>query len=442
MTTQVVASSVSLPGQVTLSRRLRDVLALGVFWKMSFGAVEALAWFSGQVLVSLLLGWLALCVLTDQQRLHRALRGSVWLVVFVAINILFDIGASGEVSREVTNFSLILVLSILGNYYREAGPRFKRLVLTILCVDTLILMYVTSLELRGNPNVVRQASTAGGVSATHLDNQAGLVASYSLIYALVILVVFAFSLSLWLRGMRKLWVMTLAGSLAWWVFSASFAISLLVLIVFALVAVLDRCLLVGYGGKVVSLLLIVGLVLLMRGALAEQLGQLASSGMVGDVLSGKALDFATGLVYGSDAMANTRGELYARSLQVFLDNPLLGVHSIPLSFGVIGGHSGWLDGLGSFGLLRFLFFVAFVFSLRRPQAIQISSPYRAPYELAFLAIIAVGFVNPIIFPQPWVVLLVIIPFWMPSNAWLTPGGVGERRGVHVSERSTSKTRRR
>lgn len=121
-------------------------------------------------------------------------------------------------------------------------------------------------------------------------------------------------------------------------------------------------------------------------------------------------------------MSDLRIELYLQSLTVFLNNLLVGVHSIPAAEGVAGGHAGWLDGLAWFGLLRYIPLIYFMWKLRAPFNEEVSLWSRNSYDSVFLAIVLVGFVNPIFFPQLWLVFFVVVPLCIGSPLW----GSGER----------------
>lgn len=398
---------------------LRDALGLVVIWKCAFGVAELFGWFQRSLLLLLFFAWLILAAATELRRLKPVVLKSSFLLLFLAVNIIVDLLATGGVTGLMSNYSLIWMLFLLGGFYRSSGILFRALALILLGIDAAIIMFVTTGELSRDPSVVRVASTAEGLSRSSLSSDVALVASFALVYALVVLAVFSFSLALSSHGPKRLMLLFVALGVSWWVLRASFAIALIVLLILFVIELLGRVVIIGFSTRLALILGSMALVLGLRDSVAGFLIDFGRSGILGDILSGKANDFAVGLVQGSDAMNNTRLDLYAQSLKVFVENFLIGVHSVPWSVGKVGGHSGWLDGLADFGILRYLPFVVFLLGLRRPYGGSTSRQERTSYDTAYMALLLVGFVNPVIFPQFWMVILAVIPLCFGTSSLAT-----------------------
>ena len=74
----------------------------------------------------------------------------------------------------------------------------------------------------------------------------------------------------------------------------------------------------------------------------------------------------------------------------------------------IGGHSGWLDGLAQFGFLRYPLFIVFLCKAFS-YLIRVSHQQKILY-ITIIALVFLGMINPVIFPQLWVVVYIFVPF--------------------------------
>ena len=147
-----------------------------------------------------------------------------------------------------------------------------------------------------------------------------------------------------------------------------------------------------------------------------------------DIMQGKWNDMYMLLTYGSDAayMSDMRLDLMQKSLDTFFKYPVLGVYSFNISASV-GGHSAWLDGLASYGIVRYSLFIAFLFSLfkeilkdrksKKRKAVKkrvshgTTKRRKRPLYAAVSIYVLLSIVNPNVFPQIWVTFAILIPFY-------------------------------
>lgn len=396
---------------------IRDALGLVMIWRCAFGVTMTFSWFPRELLLVGFAVWIALAAATEGARLHRLVRTSFPLILFVLANITIDLVVLGDVSQLISNFVVIWMLYVLGGFYAVSGGRFRAAVLTLLALDTAIIMVVTLVELRAYPNIVRLGSTAEGSAGVGATYDTRLIATYALVYACVVLAVFFFSMGVWTRGRYRLAGLSLAVLIAWWILQTSFAIALIMLILFFTIVIIDRAFSLNLVGKAIIVTVLAGIPLVFRESVGRSISSWDGSEMFGEILSSKSSDLGVGLEQGSSAMSDLRVELYVQSLSVFMNNVLVGVHSVPAAEGVAGGHAGWLDGLAWFGLLRYLPLIYFMWKLRVPFTDAVSLGARKSYDSVFLAIVLIGFVNPIFFPQLWLVFFVVVPLCIGSPLW-------------------------
>lgn len=132
------------------------------------------------------------------------------------------------------------------------------------------------------------------------------------------------------------------------------------------------------------------------------------------VINSKFLDLAQ-MFLGDSVGSQTsgRGELYLASLETFFKYPIFGVYG---PFGNeftsgIGGHSGWLDLLASYGIFGALpLFLAIFFNFKKQLKFYTNHPYYHFLLTAQILFIVFGFINPIIYIyQIGFVMFVVAP---------------------------------
>ena len=133
----------------------------------------------------------------------------------------------------------------------------------------------------------------------------------------------------------------------------------------------------------------------------ERIGSLlvaVADRLPGSMASGeKLVDLSQGFTGGSlGDQTQGRLDLYAASWQALIDSPLWG-GSAPGSSSTIGGHSAWLDMLGSFGILVSLpFFLFLLGNFRRARRARGDQGNRVIVQIAWTYVLLLGFVNPVV----------------------------------------------
>lgn len=146
-----------------------------------------------------------------------------------------------------------------------------------------------------------------------------------------------------------------------------------------------------------------------------------------NIIRMKFIDLASSFL-GGGMREQTAGrvQLYLMSLKTFLKNPLFGIYG-PFGnpYDRIGGHSGWFDLMGFYGIFASLpMFSAIILNFKKHLSFYSDHPYYIFLLIVQLMFIFFGFINPILYVyQIGFALFVIAPsipflpysFWTRSN---------------------------
>lgn len=390
-------------------KNIVNFLALLLIWRGMFGTVMLVSnVFSANVYFALYMCWLLFASIQKRDFLGNVFK-TLWpILVFVVINIGFDIAGGLGVTKETINIINAFMMSSMFVYYMKEDVRFKKIALFLIIIDFGIIIYSTSNQLNATPNLVRSLSTRAG-EALEDTSMYKLIANFSTVYAIVTYTVFLMFARKYIvnKGLRFF-------ALALILFLTLFVIKCTLFIAVTLIAM---GLLINFfpQKKSVPFLLVGGFLLIIMffsGPLAALMTNMARTPFWGEILQGKFLDIANLLTGGSSSayMSEMRIELYKQSIDVFAQNPFFGVHAIAQTDFKIGMHSGWLDGLANYGLIRYPFYIGFVIKLYQAIRDHVPQKYQYGVLVVFFTYFMFGSVNPNVFPQIWTILCFAIPF--------------------------------
>lgn len=143
-----------------------------------------------------------------------------------------------------------------------------------------------------------------------------------------------------------------------------------------------------------------------------------------NVLKEKFIDIAYFLSASDEAyQTNYRVQLYMTSFESFLNNPFFGIYGPNATYEGVGGHSGWLDFLGFYGLFSGIPLFLAIFAAFRKQLIFFrDSTYYAAVLIVQFMYILFGFVKSA-FPIYQISFTVF--FLVPLLSFLLPKGKKE-----------------
>lgn len=397
--------------RIDLLDSILKLLAFFIILRSTFGLVLLLPGYGAQVYFAIYIIWFLLAVTRRQKFLFAIIKRSAWLLIFLFVNIAFDMFFANTLTTIVKNYINLFILYSIYLYYQSDNILFKRVTLFALFCDSLAIMINTIVEMEINPMVSRQLATATGVD--DFAGNANLVASFQFIYAGVCLLPY---LIVTLKEYTKpikfsvfLFLIVFITVLA----KASFFISLIVPIICLVFSLLPKNIFVK-----LNILFIGTLVLfLFKDLIVDLLNIISSLNFVNDILAEKIVDLASFLDIGTSGAKQSAGriELYLQSFEIFTNNIFLGVHSTGEINYFIGRHSGWLDALAEFGIFRLFPLLCFLFLSYKQISVSVSKQFNKAVSLSFIAFALIGFINPNVFTQMWLVLYIVIPFLSTIN---------------------------
>ncbi len=399
---------------------LIDFVTLLLVWRTNY-CLSTLVndrFFSATIFIALFGVWFILAN-NKADYLYRGVLKNGALIIFIIINALIDLGFTGSLAQETINFIIVLIMICVCEYYHLTANKecFMKLVVVILFLDILVKIIYSLQMIAINPAIIKQMSTAGASKNSMVSM---LIADYSDVYTYVILDTFLIGIIGKVKQKPfKIFLIIQICLMSYFIFTCSFFFALILL---------------AYGvfctffAKKTSTYIIIPLVflvltLLFKSYISDFCIYMSNQDYWSEVIQGKWADMSIFLSYGGDAayMTGMRLDLMNDSLQTFIEYPFLGIQSLPVQDGFVGKHSGWMDGLASYGVLRYIFFVAFLVHFFK--MLYHRAPYKSPVLSSISIYCLLSCVNPNIFPQVWVALMVIIPF---INRLITYRGVVEK----------------
>jgi len=346
--------------------------------------------------VYLLVIWLVLAVL---QRPGWARRMNRWLYVVpiwgIYLAIYGTLGGSSELFSAIGSYSLFYSCAYIYDYYAD-DPR----ALSFLCITVLVSFLAGSIMsigvLRANPMAARLVTT-GEYSDLALTGVCEFRFAYGVAFILPCLLAAVIS-------SRKSLLYRLLGGATLFCFLyltylASFGIAVGITIVGLAVALV--LVIRSRDLRTVALMGVFVVVMLVLSGTASNLLFAASRSIPNETIARKLNEVAalTAQTVRSDMDILSRQRLYQRSLETFLDEPVIGAgpYFDPAQARQLGisGHSEWLDLLARLGLVGASMIIISTLALARRSCKQWKGAYYgAVSNLAFALVLAYGLVNP------------------------------------------------
>lgn len=296
---------------------------------------------------------------------------------------------------EVAYITLVL---IFWYYYKKKDFKFIKLVLVLVGVYLLQMLIVTSIDLIFNPDISRNLAF-GSSDKINLRATAYLI-NLNLAYTFVLIAISVLGSILNEKKHRftKLSFLMLAIIT---IIRTKYRIAILVLILFSLFYLFLYILKKFFSNRTI-LFIIFSLILIVLLVVLYFYFQTA-------YLDGFKYYYQTGRGFESSSFA-ARFEVYERSINTFLENPIFGV-GVSNKKG-IGNHSTIFDGLAKFGFIGFITFIFSIFYMFVVTYKIIRVKYKTLYLVVFLSYIMILILNPAFVSSFIVYLYIILPWYM------------------------------
>lgn len=394
---------------------IETLLALLVIWRCNYCTSALFPAFSAPIFISVYVVWLALAIRSNRKLGTNILFDGLQLICFLMINLTLNFVFLGSIGQETINYIIVFICFGLYERYKTRDlSAFKKGIVVFILVDLCIKVIYTIGLLAENPAIVKQSSVAGASAERTVSI---LAADYSTVYTCVLIATFLLYVFVKSQNSFMRWFyLAVFVLLTYFVFNCSFFFALLLLF-YGVLAVFFIKRPIWF---IITPIIFFALVVIFKNPISTFCAYMSRQDYWSDIIRGKWYDMYLLLRFGSDAayMSDMRLDLIIQSWETFLKYPLFGVYSLNIRGSEVGYHSGWLDGFASYGILRYSLFLAFLAKARK-ELLQ-DNKMRNAFHVACSIYLILGFINPVVFPQIWVVFFVLIPFITDTMKAKTP----------------------
>lgn len=357
--------------------------------------------------------WFGLVLLSNKKFGEKFILQCWPLLIFYFYIVLISLFVSeAYIDTYIKNLTyLIMVYSIFLYYFSVAGKyrAFQKLLVVFLLFDCAFLSINTYLQLQINPLLARYLSASSDTAENLLGTSViHGVGSYAFFYSLVAIILLLGYMFL-INCKRKLLILLSIFSFSVVLIKASFTIAILFTFGFLAIMIVMK-----YTKKhrYIILFLLSGMLLFFsQGGLVWTLSQLATINGISSEISTRLNEMSAFLsgenLSGSDISA--RADRYSRSIDVIVNNPILG--SSVSAGAPTGGHSEWLDLFARFGLFSVLFFI-FLFKAYKYCKSRVSEKFKVFVNIYWLYFICLGFVNTLLVANIFTIWFLFLPVFI------------------------------
>lgn len=331
----------------------------------------------------------------------------IWLFVFFMTFVPYIISGNleyGLVGSNVimVNFPIFFIGIFINHYYMYYKKDYKTL--GKIAFFSLCFFIIGSLQtyfgLLKYPLAARELAGGEDPMLTEIYRQMG-IGGFGHIYSasfLLVVVLYPIVRKVKFTVKNKVVVLLFILSIGLMLLRASYATSLMVAILGLVMSIVVRNKLTFLSCIIISTYL---LVVIPQNVIGEFFLTVATIFKENNVLSQKFIDLASAIINSSlDGQTGERVNLYFSSLKVFISNPLFGIYG---PFGnqnseAIGGHSGWFDLLGYYGLFTAVpLFLTLFYNLRKNMRFFARTNFYSFILVLYFLILVFGAVNPILY---------------------------------------------
>ncbi len=348
--------------------------------------------------------------ITKMQRKIWAISGIIYGFIFFIILVPTSIGMYDTIESSVMRVLYAVILLYIQIYLKQKNAKIQKFFIFAIILDCIIINIRTMFILSDPDYTMISRIFARGAEAVAEEGvSVYLLGGFGYIYALVFALIYLFirkdQIGNFQRSERIVLYTFVYTSIAT-IILAQYTISILILALGLIFTSLTRN---GVSPQsIISSILIFVIGLIISVPILEFLVENEVFGdMITDRLS-TLIDVSNNTNTGNDSLGD-RIKLYTLTLSRVPDFFLGGLYGkYKQIYGIIGGHTEWLDNFVRYGVIRYAFYITFLI-----KAIRISLPklkIKSRYFSIILCIIVLGCINPMTFNNFYLVMFIFIPF--------------------------------
>lgn len=356
--------------------------------------------------------WLGLAIISSK-RFFQTLIYQMWpllLFYFYMVFLFFFIEINLEIYIKRITY-LIMVYPIFLYYFDTKHSYLQRLFCKFLVFDCIVVGINTYIQLQKDYMVIRYLATGTDTRARMLGPEAYAgIGSYGYFYSLVAFILLLAMMFLNKHKRRPLLLFVIA-ILMVLLIKATYTIAILFTFIFWVLLVILK-----YSKKhtiFALILLILISLLLFQGSIGNMFARLSNIDGLSYEVSVRFMELSD--FFNGKDITNTdfksRQDLYLKSVDAFTNNILVGTVLSNNNLYRVGGHSAWLDLLGTFGLFCAPFFI-FLFKAYKFGIVLIPVKFQTFYKVYWLYFICLGFINTLLFAQIFIMWFFFLPIFI------------------------------
>lgn len=337
--------------------------------------------------------------------------GMVWGILFLLTILPSSFLIYRDFESEVSETIYAIIILTIALHIRKRPDRIRRFFIVCFMIDSIIINSNTVFILSTSKNIAR-IYASGSAAVVDAGFDYFLLASYGYIYALVISIIFIVTCFPELKKQPKyfriiIYLYLFTGIAV--IIKTEYTIALISTIIGIPLAIITRY---KIDPKTVFLTLIFGIIGFFS---VEWLLNIAiSTNIFGPFISERFNEILYALNGNTSSASDlsSRLFLYEKTLRMLPLHLLFGIYEYGVNGRyLIGYHTEWPDRLALFGIFRYLIYCVFLY-----KSIKFSLK-KINYKLfaGMLCFIVIGFVNPIITKDAYLVLLLFIPILFETD---------------------------
>lgn len=328
-------------------------------------------------------------------------------ITLMFLIISYSLNPSSNIFNFIINILYGFVISLLFfNYYRDKNAMI--VLLFFVFFDYLIISLITLYHINQNDLIIRVLSSTVDNQVIILGRRIHGVANYSTV------LVFSFLSTLMLILYRNSLRLTYR-----FVFFAAYFLMLFIiwksqLTIIIIAAVLINLLvsvnffLLKEKFKYLPYIISFTILTIIFLSLQNIMRVIVNSGILSDLMIIRANDIILILNgFAHQSSSTVRINQYLSTLQYFIENPIIG--SFGLDNVVLGGHTSWIDIFAAVGMFALPYLISLFLLISYQSKFENKKGIKFSLYI-FVFIIAIGLINPVLFPNVLLIILLIIPF--------------------------------
>lgn len=341
-------------------------------------------------------------------------------IIYGAIFFLLILPTALSAHKSITGTPAVVlyscILLIVQFYLGKKSTNIKNLFIFAVLLDC-IAININTLFVLSEEGMASRILATGNARETleEMGINIYMLGGYGYIYSLVLGVIYFYimkdNMSVFSRFQRKVVFIFIVTSIIT-IIASQYTIAIIVLVAGLVFSSVTK-----RGVTIESILssVFIIIIILLTGRIV--IGFLVDNNIFGDMVTSRLSmiigEYDTTHYYGGQSDMDDRIDRYMRTLRLLPTTFFYGVYEMENYGLVLGGHTEWFDGLATYGILKYFFFIMFLIKSIRYSLPNIT--YKSRHSILIMCLIVVGMVNPIICENLFMWFFILMPYAFSGN---------------------------